>query len=239
MDHIDKWIVPLLFLALSTSSASATDSLKIAVFYGSAVPAKVREKTLQTGLHEQGVVVYSHNTDFTQAVEKDSIPLVIASAPFDSREDYEAVLQFSLKGRTEFNYLLYSMTTVDSSKMEELTIGAVEEVSHDQMIDFFKNKVGLNVKQLKTVSRPEDLFPLLVFKSADAIALAQTDYDGLRTRFNAKTRPVRVITNPISFPRLYIKKGASANEVIEKVLNLGVPALTALGFDGVERIQKL
>ena len=97
--------------------------------------------------------------------------------------------------------------------------------------------MSLGIKKINTVSKAEDLFPLLVFNSADVIALSEDNYLKLKEVFTAKTSVVNIVTHPIYFPRVYQKKGTTS-ELIKKLETMSKENLNLLGFDAIERVQK-
>jgi hypothetical protein len=124
-----------------------------------------------------------------------------------------------------------------SLSLETFTVGVIEEMNRSESRSFIKNQVGLNILKTTTVSKAEDLFPLLVFGAADCILVSEENYLELSKVFNAKTNEIHVKINPIHYPQVFLKKGKQS-DLIKKLESLPASALKELGFDGIERITK-
>jgi hypothetical protein len=212
----------------------------IAVFYSTTVPVKDREKVLKSELNEDNVLVFARYKDFAQTVSSSNPTIIIAPSSFEiTNPEYVPVLQFQNSSKSDFKYVfLSSKESLGPSKVESVNVGLVEELDRQKIIEYFKNQVGIALQKIKTVSKPEDLFPLIVFNSVDMIVTSSENHEELRKRFTAKVHPVNVKSKDVSYPQVYVKKTNPDNSLIEKILNIKPDQVKKLGFDGVVRIVK-
>ena len=107
-------------------------------------------------------------------------------------------------------------------------IGLVEEVDREQLKALVGGLFKINCKIVKSVSKPEDLFPLLVFKTTDFIMISPDNRELLKEKFTAKVYRVSEKRSG-GYPTVFVKAGASADD------DLGVEVL-AKGCDQNARI---
>lgn len=220
-------------LALTVSSASAGE--KVAVFYSSTLPVNKRQEVIKSEGKLDDVTVFARSKDFLETVKSSDVSMVIAPASF-SDPNYEVVGQFALSGSSDFVYVVISTKDIDPAKISTSNIGLVEEVGRVETTNYVKDKAKIPVSKVKGVSKPEDLFPLLVFNAADAVLMPKTQYEDLKKVFTAKTQTVNVPSTPTPLPQVFLKKGAD-KALAEKILTLKPEALKALGFDEVRRAK--
>ena len=226
-------------VSLFSASSFAKDVLPI--FYASMLPAKDRQDVIKRDLAKDDFdpMVFAKYRDFISQVETSSPLVVIAPASFQRQHsDYHPILRFSEGTTEEFKYLLLSLTNTWTPKSAATgRLGMVEELDRDHLKETASEAFGVNFKMVKSVSKLEDLFPLLVFKSADFIMISPENYERLKERFSAKLYIV-MEGKPVSRPMVFTKTGADSGAVTEKLKAMPPAVLTALGFSGIGPVGK-
>lgn len=228
----------LFFLALRWCPAVLANP-QLAVYYSSTIPVKERESVIKDFLKIDEVLVLARSKDFLQILDDSKVPVIIAPAAFEMiGKDYTPVLQFTVSGKAEFHYkILASKKEFKAAQLASSTIGVIEEVNRHTMKDFVNNKIGIKSLKIKTVTKGEDLFPLLIFNAADVILVSPDELAGLKQKFTAEVFEISAVTAAVPYPRVYIKSGEKPTELIEKLKGLDKKVLKKLGLEGIEKIQ--
>jgi len=189
----------------------------VAVYYSSTLSAKERQNTIKNEVSKDGfdVVVFGKFKDFDEEIKSKKPDVILAPSTFQKyNSEYSPVMRFTKGGNKQFKYLLLSLDKSWNPKnLSNGKLGIVEEVDREHLKDVASDLFKTKFKMVKSVSKPEDLFPLLIFKSADFIAVSPDDYERLKEKFSAKVNVVGE-SNAVDLPVVYIKKGQSSEEVI-------------------------
>lgn len=229
-------------LALAVGSTMLFSQLALAgnlpIFYPSALSAKEREKGVKDELGKAGVdvTVYAKYKDFEEAMGQ-SPEAVIAPDGFDKQfPEYVPAAQFKKGEKTTFKYVFFSMSQkVSEGDFPKQKIGLVELLDRDKLKDFMKDISGKDFSKIKSVSKPEDLFPLLVFQSADVVVIAPDDYEKLKEKFTTKVYNVRE-SKEVRYPILFVKKGFDGKQLVEAFSKLTEGTAKEMGFTGTSLI---
>lgn len=229
------WLVLTLIAPYSLKAGA-----KVVVYYDTEIPIKEREKVLKAYTGEEELIVFARSKDFHNALNEDSVPVVIAPFSFESEQsDYKPVIQFGKSGKTAFRYKAITLpgTKINLSNLDAVTWGIIEEGERQKLKGYFKRTVGINLVKITTVTKLQDLLPLLVYKSADAVIIAESDYKRMSDRFGTKTIEINLKSNEVYYPRVYIKNGTKS-EIIAKLETIDQGSLKSIGFDQVTKVLK-
>jgi hypothetical protein len=196
--------------------------------------AKV-EAALKSGLKSAGkLTVFNRFGDFQKAVS-DEKPTAVISTDFFERTNpsYKRAASFVHSGATRSSYILLSLDKAWSSgDLGKLRLGMVNEGSKDDLKDDMKTLFGSEISNIKTVSKPDDLFPMLVFKSVDAVMMSPAIYNSLKSQFSTAVNEVRKSAE-VGNPGLFLS-GSGGDKLKAEFLALSGDALKDLGFSGTK-----
>lgn len=213
--------------------ASANDDL--VVFYPSVQSARER----QDSISEEGIAntVFAQYRDFEETIIKNNSQLIIAPYSFTQfKKDYSPIGRFTINGENKIQYLLLSTSDKwTPQNLKEARIGVIEELNKNYYKEYLKLILNTEFKLTKMVTKPEDIFPLLVFKAVDVILLSATNYEELKKKYSVNVHII-VKTAPIDNPTIFVKNKESVELQIKKIFNLKKSTLKILGFDGIENI---
>ncbi len=226
-------LVTLLVLGAMGFEARASESLL--VYYPTTLPVKSRQDVLKTESGGADVTVFAKFRDFADQVKAVSPAMVIAPSNFGtSNPDYKPVLRFFESNSGKFKYLVLALSqALKDVKMARL--GLVEETEREILRDFIDGVIGSNVKAFKTVSKPEDLFPLLVFKSVDMILVSPSNYERLQKQFSSKVFKI-LESKPVDGITVFSRTGKDAASIAGGLEKLSAAALKDLGFSKIEKL---
>ncbi len=206
---------------------------ELSVFFTNTSVKKV-EKAMKESFQGVDVTVFGRFRDFKESL-KSNPAFVIADDIFSTlTPDYDRVASFKIGASSKINLILLSLD--EGWKKKDISkgkIGALESGDRKEIQKFLEDKFSKTFDSVKTVSKPEDLFPLMVFKSVDFIAIEPHVYEELKSRFSAAVFEIAK-SKEISLPSLYVKKGADAAKAIQAFKAMKTEDATTLGFSGVE-----
>ncbi len=223
------WIV---FVALLPIGSWATE---IFIYNTTlAKPASI-EKELSEIIKEADVKVFARFIDFKAMVEKSNPAIVIAphltlkSLKLENNIKATGVLE----GNTDQPYILVSLNAqIDLSKNPNAKIGVLDIAGRKEMKDLIARIIGPLAKY-KSVTKLEDLIPMLTFKSADAILITPSDLALLKSRTkanlfikelsNKRSENSSIALNPLPLNVSEVKK------IYEVIIHLNSKELKALG----------
>ena len=205
----------------------------VPVFFSSEVHPKKREKALASaGIADATFVVYDNYSAFETALGEGA-EVIIAPSNF-SNADYEKILTFTKGGNKTFIYKVLSLDQKwNKGNISNASMGAVAVAGLVEMDGYIKGKGGVNPKIVKTVAKPEDLFPMLALKSSDVIAMEDYIYSVLKSNFGSPVNEV-ADSNPVDLPSIFIKKGVDAAPIKSVYSAMPLRVIKLLGFDGIQ-----
>lgn len=228
----------ILLIAALADPAVALGRTVVPIYYPSTLSAKERQDSIKAQLKSDvDVVVFAKFKDFIGQVRSADAKVIVAPASFRKYyPQYKPVLQFHGSNGKQFKYLLVTLGGKwTRANLCDGKIGLVEEVDRAHLKDLVSDLCKTRFKMIRSVSKPEDLFPLLMFKSADFILLSPDDHLALKDKFTAKVQTV-LETGPVDYPMVYAKDGAAAEGVLNELRKLTPDALERLGFKGLEPV---
>lgn len=223
-------IICSLFLVNYILIVASVFASPLLVYYPSTITPKKREKILKDNL-EMEVLVFAKQNDFEKELQAQSADIVIAPSSFSEfNTNYESILGFKRDGKDLFKYLILSMDIKWKNKdLSEARVGVVQFENRDQLKKYISKVAGKELKKIKSVSRPEDLLPLMVFQSVDVIMIAPDNYEELKFQYTAQIYKVGESLE-VKYPMVFIKKGISASSVVEKFKKISNESIQQLGM---------
>jgi len=230
------FIIAVLWMGLAMPMLHGLAAAKpqVSIYYPSVLSARERQDVLKTGLAGYDVTVFAKFRDFSEDLKSKETPIVVAPASFQkAHPEYTPVLGFSGHEGRKFKYALLALSEKwNKGNLEEGKIGLVEEVDREQLKGLVSSLLKVNCKFVKTVSKPEDLFPLLVFKTTDFIMISPDNYELLKEKFTAKVYRVTE-SEAVDNPTVFVRKGSSVDEAIQALKGLPSGVLGPLGFTSI------
>lgn len=227
----------LLFLSVvmwASSEAIAADPA-VLVYYPTTASAKDRQEALQKA--GMTATVYAQFRDFMGAVKSNDPSVVIAPGSFaQMAKEFKPALRFKKDGSAQVKYSMFSMDAKWNPKnLKGAKVGMVEEIDRTMADSWLLDLFQSDFKMVKQVAKPEDIYPLMVFKSADVVVLPMSVYDELKGKYSGKMQTV-MTTKDIDNPTVYVKEGRDAAAVIKQIQSMDKGSFSALGFDGADEI---
>jgi hypothetical protein len=226
------------FLVLLAFGAAAGGT-SLLVFQATTAPVSTRQRALRAdpALAETDVTVFAKYRELSAALEAAPASAVIAPASFGSaHQDYVPVLQFLVGDKPALRYRLLSLDEkwrgIDTSTG---VVGVVDELGRRGMKEQVPRIAGTSFRKVKRVTKPEDLFPLLVLGNADFILIQPANLGVLQTQFTVKTVPIRQGPST-ACARLFVKRATDA-ATVDRLRELAPETLAALGFSGATRME--
>lgn len=223
-------IFTLTIVALSTYA-----SQEVIVYYSTTLSARDR----QGAFSDDGIsaLVFGQYKEFEEAVQKNNPQMIIAPPTFNlSHKDYTPQIKFKIENQTQSSYLLLSLVDKwNTTNLKDARIGMIEESDRTTTKDYLKSLFKTDFKLIKVVTKVEDIFPLLVFKSVDIILISQNNYEELKKKYAVTVHTV-LKTKPIDNPTVFVKNKQENDDIIKKIISLKKNNLKILGFDGLEKI---
>ena len=205
----------IILLMFSYSMSSLADG--VLVYMPTTQPAGKIEKQVKAAT-SQNVTVFAKYSDFEAGLEATKHDFLISSEAFEMvGDDYVKGPDVAVGGAGKTKYILLSLDASWKTKnIADARVGAVEVIKRAKMKDFMDKIFGKPFKGIKTVSKAEDLFPLLVFKTVDVIAVMPYFYEELKEKFNTTVHEVGT-SQEVSVLNVYSKKGKEADPEVEKL----------------------
>lgn len=180
----------LLFLVCIAASARSANELY--VFYPSDIHAKVLQKKIEEACPEYTVTVFGRYQEF-KARLKDAPPKSILIRPYllSELQGYSLKHRAVRKGNSKEKFVLLSVgRKIDITTIDSAVIGSIDYFGKAGTGTFVAKMLKGNPKNIKRVSKAEDLLSLLTFKMAQAILIPRQ----LVPYFEKKTSQAIMIT---------------------------------------------
>jgi hypothetical protein len=208
------------------------------VFYSTTSPPIERQNALRSALSERGieVTVFGRYRDFFEQLSRDSADVVIGPPWFgDFNPNYENVLVLVNNGKSETSYVLLKLGSSANIRLQDARVGLVQAVDLGQVDRLLASILGHSVQEVRTVNRPEDLVPLLVFGAVDVVMMSQEDYQALKGRFTTELTKVKQIEG-VSLPQVFVRKGSSSEALVDALTKVSTDVWRTFGVSGVRRL---
>jgi hypothetical protein len=215
VESLMRNLITIMTITVVISLGSYADG--ILVFMPTTIPvAKIEKKVKSVSSHS--VTVFAKYSDFEVGIEAMKPDFVLSVDAFDrSNGDFIKGPDVPVSGKTKANYILLSLDPSWKSKdVSEARVGAVEVIKRTKMKAYMDGLFSKPFKGIKTVSKAEDLYPLLIFKTVDVIAVLPYVYEELREKFNTVVHEVGT-SHEISILNVYSRKGKEIDEQIENI----------------------
>jgi hypothetical protein len=227
----------LLFFVAGARLAQA--DTRVPVFHASVESVPARQSALNDELGAAGisVTVFGRYQDFSSEVERQKPAFVIAPASFGKgHAEYKAVLGFQKDGKTTSPAVLLALTKEALAlSPEKARLGLVQDTDRDKVEGEAQRITGHKYKSIKTVTKVEDLIPLLMFRSADVVLVESDALPKLREKFTTPTfrQPVDL---KVDNPCVLVREGADPGKSLEAFRKLSPKTLKALGYTGISNL---
>ena len=177
-------ISSLLLAALLHQTAQAE---KLYVFVPTDIRATVLQEKIQQACPALEVTVFGRSGDFRRQLKSDPPSAIIAPAPVVERVDGFNPAAIGIKdGKNTEAYRFLSMgNPLDINNLKNLTIGVVDILGRNGSSELLEEMLGEKVK-VKRVIKKEDLLPLMMFGSADAVFVSLSDLNNIKSNSQAK-----------------------------------------------------
>lgn len=219
----------LLIIFFMPINSMATE---LAIFYPSQVSVSKRDKFFKKYLPETSIDTFAKYRDFRTILSSKKPDYVISNDIFGNyHKEYVRVLSFKeLNQKSTQLILLAKNKKWNIANIMESKLGVVSTSSKKNQREYLTKIFNSKFKKIKTVSKSEDLFPLLVFEAVDVIAIEPNIYEMLKNKFNTK---VHIIKRSIKFntPSLYKRTDVQNQKIIKKIKN--IENLNEIKFSGV------
>jgi hypothetical protein len=224
----------ILALILSLFALTARASEKILVLIPSSQSVKSIQKVVESGMPGKEVSVFAKFKDFEEFLKQNNPDLVFASDIFASESNgFERKATVTSGGSSESELILLSLDEKwKTADISEGKLGVIQLAERDDVKKYFERVFSKSFKKIQTVTKAEDLFPLLIFKTVDFIAVEPYLYNELKSRFTSKVFEIGK-SKPISLPSAYLKKGSDA-AIVEAFKKISVDELKKISFDGMK-----
>ena len=153
------------------------------------VPTQVRANILQEKIggycDDVDVTVFSRAKDFHKKVKSEPPSAILSLLPVVERTiSFDMAIEGIKGGLTTENYVLVSIANpLKRSDLVNKKIGVVDLLGRKSMGKFIEQLFKTPVK-LKRVTKVEDLLPLITFGSVDAIFIANSLFEKLKSTSN-------------------------------------------------------
>ena len=182
--------------------------------------------------HQVESTFFEYYTDFSDQLSKGaSDKIILAPSSFSlNHKDFVPIGQLGTK-KSSFKYKLLSLKKA-LSDLPDSKLGIVQFSDHEKMKSVLEEIFAAKFKLVKSVTKIEDLLPLIIFKTVDFIAVPDYDFQYFTTRFNTKFSEIKD-SSEVQSPEFFIAKSedkAKYKEILEKIST--IPG-EELGFDGI------
>ena len=202
---VRSWCILLMLLMPGLAAAAAPLSL---YFF---VPSNLRshelEKLLRKSLPGVEVTVFGRVADFKTALETTPPDAVIALRPVLEEFALKPELQGMLGTEDSEAYVVLSTETgLTREGLAGKVVGTVDLLGHKKMGAFVSMLLGVGGPvKIQSVTKAEDLLPLLQFKSADVVLVPESALSGIKSRSRMdfqtlKLESARVGRAAVAFP---------------------------------------
>jgi len=193
----------------------------------------VVQRDLQSSLAAFTVTVFGRSRDFEDAVRADGPEAVLAPAPVLVMLGIPATLQGLMQGATEESYSLVTVGgAVNPSSLGPHPVGVLGMMGREKMKDFCERLLGTSNQHIKTVTKYEDLLPLLQFNQAKGVILPRRLTSVVVGRSELQLTETTLARNRVGLVALSVRDVSVAPQLVAAVRALGASPRAYLGVDG-------
>jgi hypothetical protein len=206
------------------------------VYYSTIIPVKDRENIgKQSGIQ---TIVFGQYRDFIDNVKTMNPSAVIAPAWFGKfHEIYKPKLQFLEKDVAQEKYKIVTLDAKwNTANLKTARVGVLEEIDRSKFSKILQDLTGTDFKLVKSVSKPENLLSMLVFKAVDVVFISESNLATFNTNLALKLKVIKT-TDPVNKPILYVKENSDSDLVVTKVKNLPKTMISGFGFSDVKYFE--
>ena len=190
------------------------------------------ERALQSSLGALQVTVFGKARDFDRAVASQNPSAVMALPPNLDELGLKPTLSGVRAGATTEPYVLITVgTPMSPNSLVNDPVGAFGILDRRGMKDLYGKLLGTGTQDVVTVTKYEDLLPLLQFQGAKGVVLPER-YAGLLTDRSQLKLVVNQIPNGrLGVAAVAIRDGASAAIVESAIKSMDSTSRKYLGVD--------
>lgn len=205
---------------------------KLFVFYPSLVRPIVIQDALAKKCPGLEVTVFGRQADFQAMVEKERPQAILAQAPvLRQYPDYPLKLQGMRNGTATEPYVLLSIDNpIDKGRMDTLTLGVVGMLERKEMARFVGDLMP-GTSRINRVTKVEDLLPLLIFHSAAAVLVSETNMRELQKKSQARLVATILENGRVGLMALGIREEPRMEEITKAIKALPAGDAMLLGVD--------
>lgn len=229
-----RFLVVILFISFSFISL-ASDEMR--VFFPTVIPVKDREKVLKKdpALNSIDITVLGKFREFKIANRNKAKFIIVPYSYTKYQSEYKPIFQFCRNGKSYERMMILSVeNNYFSQNLNNAKIGIVDELERKPTKSHIREIAG-SFKIIKRVTKPEDLYPLLILQNADCIIIRPQDYYILSQKFTTKTTIIGY-SEPIKLPVLCVlqdKEGSIRNNFE----NISPETLKVLGYSELIKLK--
>ncbi|MBD3315919.1 MAG: hypothetical protein GF344_09045 [Chitinivibrionales bacterium] len=218
----------VLVLFLGPLSASAQ---KLYVFFPSEVKPIVMQEKLGAQCSEATVTAFARYNDFAMMLRATPPDFIIAKPDLVAQlPDFSVVANGLNNGKKTEKYVIMGVDAQvkKSDITPETVLGLVDFLGRRKTISFARDLLGIETR-ISRVAKLEDLLPLLTFKQAKAVILAEREVQYFKQISNLKFVVSSIPDADVGIVVLAQKKGADGDAVIKAVKSFDAELNAILG----------
>jgi hypothetical protein len=217
--------IAVAFGAVPPAAGQARPSLF--VFVLTEVKARTLEQMLETELPAVDVTVYSRYGDFRKDLAASPPDAILAPSAVLEAEGLPAVVQGMVGTKATESYVLVTVGSTDPAAAD-LTVGSVDMLGRRNMPGVVGRLLGrATPPRIVTVTKLEDLLPLLQFGSAGAVLLPTRALAQLEQRTKLALRP-HALAGEVGLPGV-ASRSSQGRTIAGRVKNLRAATNETLG----------
>jgi hypothetical protein len=208
----------------------AVAGAKVFVFY----PSLARPLAIQDALSKKcpglDITVFGRLTDLQALVEREHPQAILAqNAVLKQFPEYRPRLQGSRNGSATENFVLLSIDKpVDVAKISTAAIGVVGMLDRKAMDGFVAELVS-GSPRLNRVTKVEDLLPLLIFRSVEAVLVSESNVREFQKKSQAHLVEAKLDKGKVGLLAAGILGGEG--DILPALKRLDAGTLALLGVD--------
>lgn len=203
---------------------------KVFVFY----PSLARPLAIQDALSKRcpslKITVFGRLTDLQALVEREHPEAILAqTVVLKQFPEYRPRLTGSRNGSTTEDYVLLSIgKPIEVAKVSAASIGVVGLLDREQMDGFVAGLVS-GTPRLNRVTKVEDLLPLLIFRSVEAVFVSEANVREFQKKSQAHLVEAKLDKGKVGLVAAGILGGEG--EILPALKALDAGTLSLLGVD--------
>ncbi len=159
----------------------------MAIFVPSLINEKSKEASLSKTLKDVGLeaVVFSKYTEFQNYMDKFSPPFAVCPNIACKNISQKGGALHKINSRKS-SYLVLSSKKMTNDDLAKVKWGMVQLGPRESQMEMLSGAIKGKVRFLKTVAKEEDLVPLLVFNTVEAVLISEEGMKRNQGKFNVK-----------------------------------------------------